>query len=146
MKIALLQCNSVTGDVAGNTERILEAARQAATAGAELCVTPELALCGVAPGHYLCAEDFAGGCRRALDRLAAALAQGPALLVGAPVPSVYASGLLSNAAVLVHKGGWQVVSRKVYQNQGQNQGQAPGAAQYQDEDARYFDRGISAAS
>lgn len=143
MKIALLQCNSVTGDVAGNTERILEAARQAATAGAELCVTPELALCGVAPGHYLCAEDFAGGCRRALDRLAAALAQGPALLVGAPVPSVYASGLLSNAAVLVHKGGWQVVSRKVYQNQGQNQGQAPGAAQYQDEDARYFDRGIS---
>ena len=113
MKIALLQCNSVTGDVAGNTERILEAARQAATAGADLC-----------------AEDFAGGCRRALDRLAAALAQGPALLVGAPVPSVYASGLLSNAAVLVHKGGWQVVSRKVYQNQGQNQGQAPGAAQY----------------
>ena len=137
MKIALLQCNSVTGDVAGNTERILEAARQAATAGAEL------ALCGVPPGPYLCAEDFAGGCRRALDRLAAALAQGPALLVGAPVPSVYASGLLSNAAVLVHKGGWQVVSRKVYQNQGQNQGQAPGAAQYQDEDARYFDRGIS---
>ena len=51
MKIALLQCNSVTGDVAGNQERILEAARQAAREGADLCVTPELALCGVAPGH-----------------------------------------------------------------------------------------------
>ena len=59
MKIALLQCNSVTGDVAGNQERILEAARQAAREGADLCVTPELALCGVAPGHYLRAVDFA---------------------------------------------------------------------------------------
>ena len=139
MKIALLQCNSVSGDVAGNLERILKTARQAAAAGAELCVTPELALCGVAPGHYLCAQDFASGCLKALDILAAELKDGPSLLVGAPVPSVYASGLLSNAAVLVEKGSWQVVSRKVYQNQGQNQN----VAESQDEDARYFDRGIS---
>ena len=120
MKIALLQCNTVTGDVAGNVERIISTARQAGTAGADLCVTPELALCGVAPGHYLCAQGFAAGCLKALDILAAELKDGPSLLVGAPVPSVYASGLLSNAAVLVEKGGWQVVSRKVYQNQGQN--------------------------
>lgn len=136
MKIALLQCNSVTGDVAGNMQRILEASRQAAAAGAELCVTPELALCGVAPGHYLCAEDFAAGCRTALDLLALELRDGPALLVGAPVPSVYASGLLSNAAVLVDKGSWQVASRKVYQ--GGAQGMGPDT-----DDSRYFDRGIS---
>ena len=136
MKIALLQCNSVTGDVAGNMQRILEASRQAAAAGAELCVTPELALCGVAPGHYLCAEDFAAGGRTALDLLALELRDGPALLVGAPVPSVYASGLLSNAAVLVDKGSWQVASRKVYQ--GGAQGMGPDT-----DDSRYFDRGIS---
>ena len=139
MKIALLQCNTVTGDVAGNVERIISTARQAGAAGADLCVTPELALCGVAPGHYLCAQGFAAGCLKALDILAAELKDGPSLLVGAPVPSVYASGLLSNAAVLVEKGGWQVVSRKVYQNQGQN----PSVAESADEDARYFDRGIS---
>lgn len=139
MKIALLQCNSVTGDVAGNLARILDAARQAAAAGAELCVTPELALCGAAPGHYLCAEDFAEGCRRALQQLAEALRDGPPLLVGAPVPSVYAAGLLSNAGVLIDKGQWQVVSRKVYQSLGQNSGQGAG----QDDDVRYFDRGIS---
>lgn len=136
MKIALLQCNSVTGDVAGNMQRILEASRQAAAAGAELCVTPELALCGVAPGHYLCAEDFAAGCRTALNLLALELRDGPALLVGAPVPSVYAAGLLSNAAVLVDKGSWQVASRKVYQ--GGAQGMGPDT-----DDSRYFDRGIS---
>lgn len=136
MKIALLQCNSVTGDVAGNMSRILEASQQAAAAGAELCVTPELALCGVAPGHYLCAEDFAAGCRTALDQLALALKDGPALLVGAPVPSVYASGLLSNAAVLVDKGIWQVASRKVYQGGAQGMGSDT-------DDSRYFDKGIS---
>ena len=135
MKIALLQCNSVTGDVAGNQERILEAARQAAREGADLCVTPELALCGVAPGHYLRAVDFAQGCRTALRNLAESLKDGPPLLVGAPVPSVYAAGLLSNAGVLVDKGQWQVVSRKVYQNMGRNSGQ--------DDDVRYFDRGVS---
>ena len=139
MKIALLQCNSVTGDVAGNMEHILEDVQQAAAAGAELCVTPELALCGVAPGHYLCAEDFAEGCRKALDHMAETLKGGPALLVGAPVPSVYASGLLSNAAVLVHKGTWQVASRKIYQGgQSGAQGSGPDA-----EDSRYFDKGIS---
>ena len=139
MKIALLQCNTVTGDVAGNLKRIISTVRQAGAAGADLCVTPELALCGVAPGHYLCTQGFAAGCLAALDILAAELKDGPSLLVGAPVPSVYASGLLSNAAVLVEKGGWQVVSRKVYQNQGQN----PSVAESTDEDARYFDRGIS---
>lgn len=141
MKIALLQCNSITGDVAGNLERILKAAQEAADAGAELCVTPELALCGVAPGHYLRAGDFAAGCRAALENLAAALRDGPPLLVGAPVPSVYAAGLLSNAGVLVDKGRWQVVSRKVYQSRGQNPAQS--GALGRDEDARYFDRGIS---
>ena len=72
---------------------------------------PELALCGVAPGHYLRAVDFAEGCRTALRNLAEALKDGPPLLVGAPVPSVYAAGLLSNAGVLVDKGQWFVVRR-----------------------------------
>ena len=131
MKIALLQCNTVTGDVAGNAERILAAVREAAAQGADLCVTPELALCGVAPGSYLRAEDFAEGCKAGLQMLADALQDGPPLLVGAPVASVYASGLLSNAAILVQKGRWSVVSRKVYQTYGQ------------DSEARFFDRGVS---
>ena len=135
MKVALLQCNSVSGDVVGNQERILTAARRAARAGADLCVTPELALCGVTPGEYLCTPDFAPGCRAALDHLAHALADGPALLVGAPVPSVYAAGLLSNAAVLIRNGGWQVASRKVYQGLGRHPGH--------EHDLYHFDRGIS---
>ena len=44
MNIAMIQCDSVPGDVAGNAARILEQTRRAR--GAALCVTPELALCG----------------------------------------------------------------------------------------------------
>ncbi|MBQ3058781.1 MAG: NAD(+) synthase [Desulfovibrio sp.] len=135
MKVALLQCNSVSGDLPGNRERILAAAMRAAQSGADVCVTPELALCGVSPGEYLSAPEFSQGCRTAMQQLADALRDGPALLVGAPVPSVYAAGLLSNAAVLIHKGRWQVASRKVYQRLGGVSG--PEGSRH------HFDRGIS---
>ena len=72
MKIALLQCNAVTGDVVGNVERIAAAAREAAAAGVDLCVTPELALVGPEPGSYARMVDFADGCGRGLDLLAEA--------------------------------------------------------------------------
>ncbi|WP_308621619.1 NAD(+) synthase [uncultured Desulfovibrio sp.] len=111
MNIAMIQCDSVPGDVAGNAARILEQTRRAR--GAALCVTPELALCGPRPGEYLHARDFARGCRAALDSLAAALADGPALLLGAPAPSLSRPGDFANAAILLHKGQAQVVSRKV---------------------------------
>lgn len=115
MKIAMIQCDSVPGDVAGNAALILREARKAS--GAALCVTPELALCGPQPGEYLHARDFARGVRRALDTLAAELAGGPALLVGAPAPSLSRPGGFANAAVLLHGGRLQVVSRKVRPNQ-----------------------------
>lgn len=115
MKIAMLQCDSVAGDVAGNAARILEAVR--AATGADLCVTPELALSGPRPGEYLHAEGFAPGLRRALDQLAEAVAclpqGGPALLLGAPAPSLSRPGELANAAILIHRGAVQVVSRRM---------------------------------
>ena len=142
MKIALLQCNSVNGDVAGNLARVQNAVRQAAQEGVDLCVTPELALCGVTPGHFLQLGGFSAACLKSLDMLAASLQDGPALLVGVPVPSVYANGLLSNVAALVQKGGWQVVSRKAYRNQ-ELSWDAQAGLDCGDEDARFFDRGFS---
>lgn len=128
MKVALLQCNVVTGDVAGNVERIVAAVRAAAEAGADLCVTPELALSGPDPGSYAWAGDFVDGCLAGLDRLAAALESGPPALVGAPIRSAHTQGLLSNAAILCRNGQWEVASRKVCMGS---------------EDARYFDQALS---
>lgn len=129
MKTALLQCNPVTGDIAGNIERISQAVRRAGKV--DLCVTPELALSGVAPGDFLSMNDFVEGCRKGLDILAARFVAGPDLLIGAPVVSVYNPDLLSNAAIHISHGQWDVVSRKI----------RPEASR--DPDARFFDRGVS---
>lgn len=84
MKIALLQCNPVNGDLAGNAARILELAEHAAHAGAQLCVTPACALAGVSPGQYMLAPEARPAAEDAMRDLAVALASGPALLLGAP--------------------------------------------------------------
>jgi len=82
MKIGLLQLNPVVGDVAGNVARIRQAARKAAEDGAELCITPELALTGCPPRDLLFMPAFLDKAKEELERLAAMLADGPALLVG----------------------------------------------------------------
>ncbi|MDD6181034.1 MAG: NAD+ synthase [Desulfovibrionaceae bacterium] len=134
MKIAMLQCNSVPGDVAGNAARIAQAVRQARDAGASLCVTPELALCGPSPRDLLTTAGFMDGCRRALRWLAAELADCPPVLVGAPMLNPQQSARrVSNAAVLLERGTDSVISRKVYQSQGGGPS----------DDSRYFDKGIS---
>lgn len=129
MKTALLQCNTVTGDIVGNIERISDAVRRAGQV--DLCVTPELALSGVAPGQFLAMSDFVEGCARGLDILAKRFENGPDLLVGAPVVSVYDPELLSNAAVYISHGSWEVVSRKIHPQSSRNP------------EDQYFDRGVS---
>ncbi len=49
MKLALGQINPTVGDLAGNTGRMIEAARQAASGGADLVIFPELAVSGYPP-------------------------------------------------------------------------------------------------
>ena len=49
MKFALLQINPTVGDFAGNARLIADAVRQAGAQGAQLAITPELALVGYLP-------------------------------------------------------------------------------------------------
>ncbi len=71
LKVAIAQINCTVGDVAGNAQRILAAAQTAHEQGADLLLTPELALCGYPPEDLLLRPDF----YRACDRELAALAQ-----------------------------------------------------------------------
>ncbi len=112
MKVALLQCNTITGDIVGNTEKILRAVKNATASGAGLCITPELALCGVNPQNLLFSPGFIEGCHKALQKMAKQLKGGPAVLVGAPMPSATGTSL-TNSAVLLHNGTLSVVSNKV---------------------------------
>jgi NAD+ synthase (glutamine-hydrolysing) len=85
--VALAQINSTVGDLAGNSARIAEAARRAATAGADIVVTPELSLVGYPPEDLLLRRSFYAKSQQALHELAAALAglKGVHVIVGHPL-------------------------------------------------------------
>jgi NAD+ synthase len=85
LSIALAQLNPTVGDVEGNEARVREARARAAAAGADLVVTPELALSGYPPEDLVLKPVFLERVRAAVERLAQATADGgPALLIGAP--------------------------------------------------------------
>jgi NAD+ synthase (glutamine-hydrolysing) len=87
MKIALLQINPTVGDIAGNVQLIADAAAAARREGADLAVTPELALAGYLPRDLLLNAGFVSRCWEAVASLATTLSSGPAVLVGLPEPN-----------------------------------------------------------
>ena len=60
MKIALAQVNPIIGDFAGNSEKILAYAEQAAGLGCRLVIFPEMALSGYPPQDLLERRSFVG--------------------------------------------------------------------------------------
>jgi NAD+ synthase (glutamine-hydrolysing) len=113
MRLALAQLDALVGDLDGNARRILAACREAAAAGADLLLTPELSLWGYPPRDLLLRPALLERQAIALDGLAAALPEGLALLVGMAEP--LAGGdqpHLHNALALVEGRRWRVVARK----------------------------------
>jgi NAD+ synthase/NAD+ synthase (glutamine-hydrolysing) len=102
VKIALLQINPTVGDMAGNARLIAAAAERAGGAGADLAVTPELALVGYLPRDLLLSSNFVEQSWGHLDQLARELAGGPPTLVGLPEvnPSDEGRPLFNSAALL----------------------------------------------
>ncbi len=101
LRIALAQLDLFVGDVEGNTQRVIDTARQARDElGAALVVFPELALSGYPPEDLL----FHAGMRRqvvhGLQRVQAET-MGITAMVGYPE---YADGTIYNAAAVVRDG------------------------------------------
>lgn len=90
MKIAIAQINPTIGNINGNTELILNAAVKAAKDGANLLITPELALCGYPPRDLLIYPDFIAKMQEALQVLATNIPQEICLLVGLVTPNLEA--------------------------------------------------------
>ena len=106
MKCALLQINAKVGDIAANTGAIVAAARKAVEQGAELCVTPELALTGYPPRDLLMYPAFVAEAEAAAQCIAEELADlDAALVLGAPGSTTGETGkLLSNTALFLYQG------------------------------------------
>jgi len=99
LKIAIAQINCTVGDLAGNAARILAAAHEGKRQGADLLLTPELALCGYPPEDLLLRPDFYRASARELVALAARL----------PLPAIVGHpemhGLLRYNAASLLRGG-----------------------------------------
>ena len=111
MKIGVLQINPVVGDLDGNAARIVRAAREARAMGADLCLTPELALTGYPPRDLLLYDAFVDRARRAADQVAADLADVP-LLMGCVVANPGQGKPVFNCALWCEGGQVRRVFRK----------------------------------
>ncbi|MEM9809107.1 MAG: NAD+ synthase [Cyanobacteria bacterium P01_D01_bin.56] len=82
MKLAIAQLNPTVGDLTGNAQQILTAAKMAADQGAKLLLTPELSLCGYPPRDLLLRPGFIEQMQTVVAQLATDLPQGLTALVG----------------------------------------------------------------
>jgi NAD+ synthase (glutamine-hydrolysing) len=107
MRLALLQLNSVVGDLEGNRARILAGLDEARAAGADLVLLPELAVTGYPPEDLLLRPGFVRAAEASLHEIAAACTDLVAL-VGAPL----FDSDLHNACAVCADGGIAAVYRK----------------------------------
>ena len=74
LKICVAQLNLCVGDLAGNAQKIIRAARCAYEDGASLVLTPELSICGYAAEDLFLRPAFVAACDDAVKTVANALA------------------------------------------------------------------------
>ncbi len=72
MRIALAQLNPTSGDIDGNTAKVLDAIAEASARGADLLVTPEMVIPGYCIGDLVEDAGFLAANERAMQRVAAA--------------------------------------------------------------------------
>jgi NAD+ synthase (glutamine-hydrolysing) len=86
LKICVAQLNFTVGDMGGNAQKIIAAARTAYAQGARLLLTPELSLCGYPAEDLLLRPAFIAACDDALNLVARELEglKGLHVVVGHP--------------------------------------------------------------
>jgi NAD+ synthase (glutamine-hydrolysing) len=109
LSICTAQLNFVVGDMPGNAQKIIAAAREAYAQGARLLLTPELAICGYAAEDLFLRPAFIAACDDAVKTVARETAglKGLAIVLGHPqalVPDAPAFSACFNAASVLRDG------------------------------------------
>ncbi|MCS6935165.1 MAG: NAD+ synthase [Chitinophagales bacterium] len=112
MKIALAQLNYHVGNFEANTQKIIDAIRQAEKLQADLVVFSELCVCGYPARDFLEFKDFINQCELAIQTIAAHTHR-VAAIVGAPRKNPRPEGKdLFNAAFFLYEGKIQYITDK----------------------------------
>ncbi len=109
LSICTAQLNFVVGDMPGNAQKIIAAAREAYAQGARLLLTPELAICGYAAEDLFLRPAFIAACDDAVKTVARETAglKGLAIVLGHPqamATGAQAFSVCFNAASVVRDG------------------------------------------
>jgi len=112
MKIGFAQINATVGDLGGNCELIIGAYERLAAAGAELVLTPELAITGYPPQDLVFKSRFVSENLAILEKLHARVGEA-ALLVGFVDRNEGRGKPFRNAAALLERG---KLIRKAYKS------------------------------
>ncbi|KRI00454.1 NAD+ synthase [Curvibacter sp. PAE-UM] len=104
LRICVAQLNFVVGDLAGNAQKIIAAARAAHVAGARLLLTPELSICGYAAEDLFFRPSFIAACDDAVKTVARELAglKDMTVVVGHPA-AVEAGGLRTRSVTVPNR-------------------------------------------
>ncbi len=101
MDVCMAQINTLVGDIAGNTQRVLEVSAAQKAAGAHVVVFPELTLTGYPPEDLLLRGDLLDRTEAALAMLYAELPADLTIVVGYPRGR---DGALFNSAGVISAG------------------------------------------
>jgi NAD+ synthase (glutamine-hydrolysing) len=114
MKIGFAQINTTVGDFAGNCERILRAYGELDAAGADIVLTPELAITGYPPQDLLFKSRFVPENLAALEKVHSKVGSTP-LIVGFVAPNSSEDGrpFHNAAAVLEEDRATQVIHKSL---------------------------------
>lgn len=104
MRVGFAQINTTVGDLGGNTAKILDAYKNCVSMGAELVITPELAITGYPPQDLVFKSQFVPRNLEALERIHASVETCP-LIVGFIDRNHDSSGRsFRNSAAVLRKG------------------------------------------
>ncbi|HYX53578.1 MAG TPA: NAD+ synthase [Candidatus Limnocylindrales bacterium] len=113
MKIALGQINPTIGDFSGNSKKIIESARNARSAGAEMALFPELAVCGYPPRDLLEKPAFVARNQQVIQEIAQAVPD-VTIVTGFASPAAVETGKsVMNSAAVLRDGRVQFVQSKM---------------------------------
>jgi NAD+ synthase (glutamine-hydrolysing) len=102
LKICVAQLNYCVGDMPGNAQKIIAAARSAYADGVRLLLTPELAICGYAAEDLFLRHSFIQACDDAVNLVARELAglKGLTVVVGTPTHGDSGKGLRTKSVAV----------------------------------------------
>lgn len=113
MKIALGQINPTIGDFRGNSQKIIETAREALKRGADLALFPELAVCGYPPRDLVEKPAFVARTQKTVNEIAVAVPE-IAIICGFLLPTRGETGRsVMNSAAMLRDGQVQFVQSKM---------------------------------